>query len=158
MTKPTGRPRGRHRGSKNKTTIEREEKARLELEAREIALRDGAQQILQARQRGQKLAKEVLEDLMNLGVGLAAFYQPSPPQAPRNTNEDETKFWRAAEFARDCAADLAKYQSPTYKAIAVAAAPAVPLPTEAQRPVPSKVVARIGDPARVYAQLIAKVG
>lgn len=158
MTKPTGKPRGREHGSKNKATIEREERARLELAAREADLQAGAQQIIQARRLGQKLAKDVLEDLMNLGVGVAAFRQPAPPGAPRNPNEDEEKFWRAAEFARDCATALANYQSPKYKAVVVHVAQEPPQQAVRPDPAGAKVVGKIGNPARVYAQLIGKVG
>lgn len=140
MTKPTGRPRGRHKGSKNKATIEREERARRELAAREQELEDGVERIASARRAGNKLAKEVLEDLMQLGMGLTASYQNLAGLTPQQlmaqgqqtTVNDamEEKFWRAAAFTKDCAKELANYQSPKLKAqvpMTLPQTPATPL-------------------------------
>jgi hypothetical protein len=153
--KPTGKRGGRHPGSKNKATIERELIASRELAAREAELAQGEARILAARRAGQKLAKEVLEDLMNLGMGMVGTYQPYPPNQRQNPNYDDDKFWRAADFTRECAAALANYQSPKYKAVAIMATPA---PKEADRSVPGgKVIGKIGNPMLVYQRMIGQV-
>lgn len=130
-SKPGERRGGRRRGTPNKATAERELIAKRELEARELAVQEAEGVIAAARRSGRKLAREVLDDLMHLGVGIASFYQMAPPGQPANVHADWDKFWRAAEFARVCAADLAKYQSPTFKAIVVAPPP--PSPTDPER-------------------------
>lgn len=163
MPKPrtTGRPAGRPPGRKNNRTVERETIAARELAVRELALAEGDQRIMTARRAGQKLGREVLEDLMNLGMGLVATFQPHPPVALedgtiKNPNKfyDDDKFRWAADFTQKCASDLASYQSPKLKAVLQAQAPAPStLPGEN-----GKVIGRIGDPSRVYRQMIAKVG
>jgi hypothetical protein len=125
MTKSTGRGRGRLPGTKNKSTIERETRARLELEAREAEMHEGMEDIRSARRAGNKLAREVLEDLMRLGMGLTATYQQLAGLTPEqisttrgvaSNSEMEKRFWYAAEFTKGCAVDLANYQSPKLKA------------------------------------------
>ena len=123
MARPLNRNGGRRKGSKNKSTLEREELAARELAAREAALVDAESRVLTARRAGQKLGREVIEDLMNLGAGLSAHFQMNPPGQPVNPNEDPDKFWKAAIFTLDCAKALADYQSPKLKAIMVSAPP-----------------------------------
>lgn len=110
---------GRPHGAKSKATIEREEKARLEMEAaRDKSIATGA-----------KLAKEVIEDFMQFAAGVATTYQPTK----NNETADETKFLVWAKLAVGWATDLAPYQSPTYKAVAVTEvppAPAIPVPSQ----------------------------
>jgi hypothetical protein len=70
---------------------------------------------------------------MMVARGMAARYQPAPPGQPRKPHQNETKFLTYAEMAIKCASDLAQYQSPKFKAIAVRvedapAAAAVPGP------------------------------
>lgn len=133
MTKPTGRPSGRHRGSKNKATIEREERARIELEAREREMQDGVEVIASARRSGRKLGRDVLDDLMHLGMGLTAEYQRLASLAPgqqigQGTAAMEEKFWQAAAFTKDCAVALTNYQSPKLKASVVMHGPREEVP------------------------------
>lgn len=95
---------GRPVGVPNKATLER------------LAIAERA--VADAKASGKKLAKEVLEDFMHLFAGMAAYYQPTPSEAPQqNRNGNETKFRDYAVLACSTAADLAKYQSPTFKAI-----------------------------------------
>jgi hypothetical protein len=115
-TKPK-HPGGRPRGSRNKLTIEREEKARI------------AEQMLTGG-KPEKLGKQVLHDFMELFAGMAAAYQPLPPgvvSAPGRT-PDDAKFEKYARLAVDTAAKLAEYQSPKLKAIAVVPPPLPPDP------------------------------
>jgi hypothetical protein len=74
-----------------------------------------------AQAEGRKLAKEVLDDFMVLFAGMAAHHQPMPrgQAAPPGREPDEAKFEKYARLAIATAADLAPYQSPTFKAIAV---------------------------------------
>lgn len=99
---------GRVRGVPNKATAERALIA--------------AQQHADSVRAGKKLAKDVLDEFMHLTAGMAAVYQPLPPgvtvvEQGREPNPE--KFWKCVEMVRDFAKELAKYQSPTFKAIAV---------------------------------------
>lgn len=83
----------------------------------------------EAAMTGRKLAKEVLEEFMVLFSGLAASYQPqaSVPNAPLQAGDmkrwtesgHEPFFEKYADKAVLAAHHLAKYQSPTFKAIEV---------------------------------------
>jgi hypothetical protein len=116
---------GRPRGSKNKAVIQRE------IIAAEIAQRT----VIEARTGGKKLAKEVLEEFMHLFAGMAASRQPLkpeelaelPPEEQLKRAPDEEAFEKWARLACEVAADLAKYQSPTFKAVAVSIDPAPPV-------------------------------
>lgn len=98
---------GRVKGTPNKVTAERE------------AL---AQRILAEQQGkpGKKLAREVLDDFMQLFTGLAAYHQPLPegvlPVAGQQ-KPDQVKFMEYAKAAVDVASQLAPYQSPKFKAV-----------------------------------------
>ena len=107
----------------------------------------------------KKLAKDVLEDFMHLTAGMAAMYQPRHPDAPQNPHQNEEKFWKCVELTRDFATALAKYQSPTFKAIAVQTQP----PSETE-PVTinqdGKNVIALNDPValtRLYRMRITQV-
>src|SRR5258708_9486706 len=134
------------RGSKKRSTIEKERQAEL------IAERT----VMDARASGEKRAKDVLEDFMNVFASMAAHHQPAPPGHLPNQNEDKAEFYRNAEFAIDCAAKLASYQSPTFKAIMVAPPPPPP-------PAPPTIdgeVVRIDDPVvlgNIYRRMVTAV-
>jgi hypothetical protein len=85
--------------------------------------------INEAAMSGQKLAKEVLNEFMILFGGLATKFQPASSDTAVVHDWAKTpafdKFVQFATLARDTAKDLAKYQSPTFKAIEVHA----PAPT-----------------------------
>ena len=109
--KPGERRGGRVKGTPNRATIE---KAKI------------AEQVMaRAEMRGEQLAKEVLNDFMQLFAGMAATHQPIPEgqSIPLGRRPDETKFEKWARLAVQCAKDLAPYQSPTFRAIVVAPAP-----------------------------------
>src|SRR5258708_4535528 len=145
-SKPGERRGGRPPGGRNKATIEKERQAPL----------IGEGTVMDARGRGQKLGKDVLEDFMNLFASMAAHHQPAPPGHLPNQNEDKAEFYRNAEFAIDCAAKLASYQSPTFKAIMVAPPPPPP-------PAPPTIdgeVVRIDDPVvlgNIYRRMVTAV-
>jgi hypothetical protein len=73
----------------------------------------------QAGRPGKKLAREVLDDLMFLCLGMAAKYQPLPAGvvAMNGQQPDEAKFIEYAKLAGGFAAELAPYQSPKFKGI-----------------------------------------
>lgn len=109
-------------GAKNKTTLEREAMARNEIEnQKRLAAASIADKTLAA-VPAKKLGKEVLDDLMNLYMGLVAYYQPWPPSKGANPKEDLGKFNYYAERASDVAAALAPFQSPKLSAVAIGAA------------------------------------
>lgn len=97
---------GRGKGVLNKATIEREKLAQ-----RILAEQQG--------KPGKKLAREVLDDFMQLFTGLAAYHQPLPdgvlPAA--NQKPDPVKFMEYAKAAVDVAGQLAPFQSPKFKAV-----------------------------------------
>jgi hypothetical protein len=66
--------------------------------------------------------------------GMAAKYQPAPPGQPKNPYQNETKFLTYAEMAIKCASDLAQYQSPRFKAIAVRVEDSVTAAAAASKP------------------------
>lgn len=147
-SKPGERRGGREAGTPNKATIERQL-----VQARETH---------DAQQNGKKLAKEVLDEFMQLTAGMAAVYQPLPPgvtDVPLGRTPNETKFWECVGMVRDFAKALAPYQSPTFKAIAVFAPPDQTRPAAPALP-PGGNVITLDDPAvlqRVYRNRIAKV-
>lgn len=104
---------GKVKGSKNRSTKEREIVEQFKAVADENGLPRA------------KLAKDVLDQFMRTFAGYAAFYQPVPEgqAAPVNRKPNEEKFFAFADRAVNCAIALAKYQSPTYRAIMVADAP-----------------------------------
>lgn len=146
MAKVGGRREGSGRkpGSLNKRTQE--------------ALLEQATLKHEALKSGRKLAKNILDDFMHLCAGMAAHYQPAPPEAAQNANANEAKFWQAVEMTRDFAVALAKYQSPTFKSIAVYSPP-----EQAPKQIDLKAnpnVVQLDDPAalaRVYKLRIAGV-
>lgn len=63
----------------------------------------------------RKRAIDVLDDVMHAIAEQMKKYQPRPG----NKDADEKKFAEWAEAVRRCAADLAPFQSPTFRAIAI---------------------------------------
>lgn len=116
----------RPKGAKNKKTIEREERERLRIEnaklfseQEKIAAATGT---VVAKVPIRKLGKEVLDDLTQLFMGMAAFFQKWPAERGKNPNEDEAKFKEYAMLAMQAAGTLAPYQSPRLSAVAIGAA------------------------------------
>lgn len=100
--------------------------------------------------RGTPLAKTVLEQIMLLSMGLVAKYQPGKP------DENEAKMQEYLPYALGAAKELARYQSPTFRAIAVTEVPALPA---AQPGDGAKVVGLMGkrtqlDAANAYTRII----
>lgn len=150
--KPGERRGGRQVGAKNKATLERER----------IAAEIAARTVADARTQNRKLAKEVLDECMVTLMGMAATFQPLPPGVvdPMRT-PDEGRFKEYIQLAMYAAKALAPFQSPTFKAVAVAAVndltgaagPQVPAGETADN------IIRMNDPvraARVYAQFIQR--
>lgn len=119
--KPGERRGGRVKGIPNRTTIERLEKERIANQLLEAARAET--KLEHARGRGNKLAKDVIEDFMNLFAGIATTCQPYPPNQPQNPNYDPDRFEKYARMTVEAARELAKYQSPQFRAIVVAPAP-----------------------------------
>lgn len=111
---------GRKKGGRNRATIERMERERLAKQVEDVKITDA---LAAAKVSRNKLAKEVLEDFMVLFAGIAGTHQPYPPAQPQNPNYDAEKFERFARLTVDAAKELAKYQSPQFRAIVVAPAP-----------------------------------
>lgn len=131
--KPGERRGGRARGTPNKLTIKKQR------EAAEIASRA----ITDARESGKPLAKEVLDQFMQLFAGMAAHYQPLPDGVsivPPGRNPNPDLFHRYADLAIDCAHKLAPYQSPTFKAIALQTTAVTP-----EQPVEARQSAQVID-------------
>ena len=134
---------GRPRGALGKGTIERA------IIAEQVVER--------AQMTGEKLAKEYLNDFLKLFAGMAAYYQPTlPGMAQQNQNGDEGKFERWADKAMYAAKELAKYQSPQYRAIAVTTQPGIGMPGDGARAVGGNVI-DISDQtavARTYREIM----
>ena len=96
---------GRKAGVRNKTT-----QRRIDAAERAIVL---------AKAGGKRLAREVLEDFVELFSAIALTHQPALPGAERNPNYDEKKFEKFARLAVDTATALASYQTPKLKAVLV---------------------------------------
>ena len=105
--------KGRTAGTPNKVTVEAAELARISNE--------------QAQARGVKLGKDMLEDYMMKFHDVAATYQGRIAKAlrtkknPRAADVAAFKDWGGLVVST--AKELAKYQSPTFRAIAVVAPP-----------------------------------
>ena len=120
---------GRIPGSRNKATMEREQKALLELQekARSAPLR--------------KLSKDKLYELGDLALGVVARYQRAALAADETGVEGtpltRPKLWeglmQSMELARRVLDSAADYESPKYRAVAVAMSNPDPAPA-AQEP------------------------
>lgn len=93
---------GRTAGTPNRSTVER-------------ALR-AARQVAEAKASGRKLAVDVLDECMHLTMGMAAEFQKAAG-GPMPLPADWDKFWQCVDAAIESAGKLAKYQSPTMKAV-----------------------------------------
>lgn len=143
---------GKQRGTPNKATRERLEQERVAKQAQ--------QEVDKARAANTKLGKDILEEFMKNFAGMAAYYQPLPDgtPVPAGRKPDEKRFLTYAKLTVETAAQLAQFQSPRFKAIAIMTPP--PTPIEASRPKGSNVVTIENDPqklARIYAQMVKQV-
>lgn len=129
-------------GTKNRSTIEKER----------IAAEIAARTVADARINDKPLAKEVLDNFMQLFAGLAAHHQPWPSSQGKNPNEDESKFRYYASMAVSTADRLAPFQSPTFKSIELRTPPPAP-----RVPGDDAKVIDINDPKVVQRQYLALV-
>lgn len=111
---PRGSAKGEHRGgrklgTKNRSTIERALIAERTVD--------------NARKVGKELGVDVMEKFMFLFAGIATTNQPYPPSQPQNPDYNEDRFEKYARLTLDAAKEVAKYQSPQFRAIMVAPAP-----------------------------------
>lgn len=94
-----GQPRppgaGRRKGSRNKVTLARAEAIRAEAKAND-----------------QKTGVEVMREVMNRYLGVAAKYQPMAEGGVPNPNHDEKKYLEALRIAGDFGDKLAPYETP----------------------------------------------
>lgn len=142
------RPGGRAAGTPNKRTTEALERERIAQQAQA--------EVDKAKAAKTKLGKDVLEEFMQLFAGMAASHQPWPVLMGKNPSENEGKFLTYAKLTVETARDLAAFQSPKFKAIAVFAPPPNPVPA----PTPDGNVVMIDDAvamARVYQNMIKRV-
>lgn len=143
---------GRPKGSKNRRTLEMERIASRELEAR---LEAAAKAVHASKAAGHKDARDILDELMHYGMQLVAYSQRGPGPTPRSEYHEENFRW-AAEFTSKCAIALAEYQHPKLSRVAVGIQ-SMPAMGQVIDAVPNKAIPQIGDPARVYEQMIRKV-
>jgi hypothetical protein len=122
------------------------------------------QVVRRAEMSGEKLAKEILNDFMQLFAGMAASVQPLPPGTKRPPGRGKPSvraFEKWARLAVETATQLAKYQSPTFRAIAVST-PGGPVQSgNDAKLIEGKVVVLDSDPigaSRVYRQIVAAAG
>jgi hypothetical protein len=134
---------GRKKGSKNRVIQEREAAIGSQIDR----IRAGA-----------RTGEETLGKLMKLAEGCMALHRPTPKReiltgGQKNPDEDWDRFGQWFDRCAYVSKELAKYQSPTFKAIAVMA----PAPTEEPRPFADGNVTRIPDAEdaeRVYLRMI----
>lgn len=112
-----------------------------------------AQRVMgEAAMQGRKLGKEVLEEFMVLFAGLATKFQPdaTDTSAVRDwaKKPEFDKFVQFATLAKDTAKELAKYQSPTFRAIELAA-PAPTMEGESSRKVTKFTLHIFGEDPRM---------
>lgn len=159
---PHGGPRqgaGAPRGPR-KATIEKIEGANINEQ-----IKAAARDLDRARQQGRPLAKDRLDELLGIALGAMTAFQrvtAEQVQADRERNPksklkeqkgDWAGFGNWFDRAAYAAKELAKYQSPTFKAIAVAAAPGAAIEHEPDY----ENVVRLGNPvaaSRAYQQLM----
>lgn len=115
-------------GTPNRATVEAQERSRL---AAEIAASIGKPLTPPAPASApapvqRKLMRERLEELAEICIGAAAHFQPAGAGQRPNPNENWGEFRQWIEIAIKAADKAADYQSPKYRAIAVAAAPPEP--------------------------------
>jgi hypothetical protein len=129
---------GRAKGTKNRATIERETKARIEAAERERAAQVGrldainvktpedALAIIEA--TPERLMKDIAFDFARLFAGMAQFYGPWPDWKLKgkkvingNPNFNEAKWREYADLAAKTAIAAAPYQSPKLSAVMIGA-------------------------------------
>jgi hypothetical protein len=146
---------GRQKGSLNRATIERLEQAKIIQQIEDQACQLGASdtQVGALTTSKRKLAREELEDLLPIIKGGVAHFQPTV--APENKAADWPTFKGWLQFYADTLLRLAEFQSPRFKAIAVAMGTTPTAP-----PQPGDGVISLDDPValqRIYERRIRAV-
>lgn len=111
-SKPGERRGGRQKGARNKATIQRE------IEAGKAA----AEAIDKARSGQIELAKDVLRRLMKIAEGITSLNRPTTVReidagTVPNKDGDWERFGQWFDRTVYCAKELARYESPTFKAV-----------------------------------------
>jgi hypothetical protein len=75
------------------------------------------QNTLHLKRGKSKPALQVLQELLDEALAIAAYYKPGPP---KSKHADRALHERFLTFARDTAKELAKYQAPQLRSIAIA--------------------------------------
>lgn len=142
---------GRVKGTPNKRTTERLERERIAKQAQ--------QEVDKANLSKIKLGKDVLEDYMSAFHNIAVFYQNKLALSYASGKEPDPKDLAAFEkwgmLTAQTAKNLAEFQSPKFKAIAITAPPANQNPGP---PIPQdpKLVQDATQLQRIYQQTIKK--
>lgn len=111
--KPGERRGGRGKGAKNVKTL-----------LKEITKEVVGQELRKTAVKGHKRAVEVLSELMHVTYGLAGKIQQQASEAsarglPFTPVENDERFWKCVDVAAQCAARLAPFQNPTFRAVAL---------------------------------------
>lgn len=119
-------------------------------------IREAGKRVAEARKLGRKQAVDVLDDLMNTAMAMAAKYQPATSDhLPR----DDAKFLQWIQTAGLFAKNLAEFQTPKFRAVMIQTPPSL---GDAEITIDQKGnILEIDDPkklARVYAQMVRRVG
>jgi hypothetical protein len=154
---------GRTKGTPNKATVERLERERI---AEQVSLQAAVaaqsapaaeREIAHAGAERRKLGRERLEELLEIAIGATAFFQPGLKNGvEQNQNADWAQFQKWFQIAHAVAATVSPFQSPTFRAIMVAAPP--PKHDEDLR---SGDVIPLNDPvaaARIYRRIVSAGG
>ena len=142
---PGERRGGRAKGKLNQATLDKAVRAEADVIRHEVS--------------GKKLAKDVLEDYMFAFHAIAAVYQNAIIEALRTglqpAPSDVEKFKDWGTLVTKTAADLAKYQSPTFRAIAVTMPQ--PLPKGADGNIIEGTIIKLDQISisKVYRQIVA---
>jgi len=97
-------------------------------------------QVVEAPRR--KLAKDRLEELLEIAIGCTAYHQPSlAPEAKKNVNADWAEFKDWLKIAADIGHKLSHFQSPTFRAVVVTT------PGDGEQVIPSEPYDEIGGGA-----------
>lgn len=110
-SKPGERRGGKKKGTLNKRTLEK--------------LAETAREVQDLRRNGKKLAKEVLQEFMDMAADIAREElerireaEKAPARGkPKVAEAERARFWIAMECTKGFARALAPFQSPTYKAV-----------------------------------------
>lgn len=161
MPNSKGGPRhgGRTKGTPNKATLQKQMIADVLASAEGRALLGDAMKNLQQPAKGTKRAVDVLREMMMLSGSLVALYQPKRnEQTGAIEVTDSQKLETYLTICARTAADLARFESPTFKAVALQEVPPAP-----QMPAGADVIQSIGkrsqaDAAAVYMRLVRNDG